>query len=264
MVVFLNKVDTVADPELLDLVELEVRELLTRYGFPGDEIPVIRGSALKALEGDAGHRAAIRELVDAIDNHVPTPERSVDGDFLLTVDGIHSIEGRGTAVSGLIERGIVRRMDEVEILGLGEGRTSTVTDIEMYRELLEEGRAGDNVGLLLRGVKADEIRRGQAIAKPGSIEPHARFTAETLILRKEEGGRHKPFFSNYSPQFFFGATSVTGSVQLPDGVELVMPGDNVELSVELKAPVAIEKRMRFAIREGGLTVGAGQITDLAD
>lgn len=264
IVVFMNKTDLVSDPELLDLVEMEVRELLTHFGFPGDEIPIVRGSALRALEGDSGHRESIGRLLDAVDEYIPTPERSVQGDFLMTVDGIHSIEGRGTAVSGLIERGIVHRMDEVEILGLGEGRTSTVTDIEMYHESLDEGRAGENVGLLLRGVKHDEIRRGQAIVKPGSIRPHAKFRAEIYILSKEEGGRHKPFFSNYSPQFFFGATNVTGSVQLPDGVELVMPGDNVALQVELKAPVAIEEHMRFAIREGGKTIGAGHIVELVE
>lgn len=264
IVVFMNKTDLVSDPELLDLVEMEVRELLSHFGFPGDEIPIVRGSALRALEGDSGHREAIGQLLDAVDEYIPTPERSVEGDFLMTVDGIHSIEGRGTAVSGLIERGIVHRMDEVEILGLGEGRTSTVTDIEMYHESLDEGRAGENVGLLLRGVKHDEIRRGQAIVKLGSIRPHAKFRAEVYILSKEEGGRHKPFFSNYSPQFFFGATNVTGSVQLPDGVELVVPGDNVALQVELKAPVAIEEHMRFAIREGGKTIGAGHIVELVE
>ncbi len=264
MVVFLNKTDLVDDPELLELVELEVRDLLTHFGFPGMEIPIVRGSALRALAGDDEHREAIRRLMEAVDDYIPTPNRSLEGGFLMTVDGIHSIEGRGTAVSGLIERGTIHRMDEVEILGLQTGRTSTVTDIEMYHERLDEGRAGDNVGLLLRGVKHDEIRRGQAIAKPGSIRPHADFRAEVYILSKEEGGRHKPFVSNYAPQFFFGATNVTGQVRLPPDKELVMPGENTVLEVRLQEPVAIEKRMRFAIREGGMTIGAGQIVDVLD
>ncbi|MGB0293002.1 MAG: elongation factor Tu, partial [Luteolibacter sp.] len=262
--VFLNKVDLVDDEELLELVEMEVRELLSSYEFPGDDIPVISGSAVKALEGDADQKANIMKLMDAVDEYIPEPERPIDKDFLMPVEDVFSIEGRGTVCTGRVERGIIKKMEEVEIVGIRETQKTTVTDIEMFRKLLDEGRAGDNVGLLIRGLKKDEVERGQVIAKPGSVTPHKQFKAEIYVLSKEEGGRHTPFFSNYRPQFYFRTTDVTGSIKLPDGVEMVMPGDNVNLEVELITPVAMEQTMRFAIREGGRTVGAGRVGEILD
>ncbi|HQZ29644.1 MAG: elongation factor Tu [Verrucomicrobiales bacterium] len=264
IVVFLNKVDMVDDDELLDLVEMEVRELLSKYDFPGDDIPIVRGSALRALEGDATHRENIMKLMEAVDEFIPLPERPIDGDFLMPVEDVFSIEGRGTVATGRIERGIVKKMSEVEIVGIRDTQKTTVTDIEMFRKLLDEGRAGDNVGLLLRGLKKDDVERGQVIAKPGSIKPHRKFKAEIYVLSKDEGGRHTPFFDNYRPQFYFRTTDVTGSVKLPEGVEMVMPGDNVAIEVELLTPIAMEKTIRFAIREGGRTVGAGRVSDIID
>ncbi len=264
LVVFLNKVDQVDDDELLDLVEMEVRELLTSYEFPGDDIPIVRGSALKALEGDEKHIEAILALMQAVDDYIPIPERPIDKDFLLPVEDVFSIEGRGTVATGRIERGIIKKMSEVEIVGLRPTVKTTVTDIEMFRKLLDEGRAGDNVGLLLRGTKKDDVERGQVIAKPGSIKPHKKFKAEVYILSKDEGGRHTPFFSNYRPQFYFRTTDVTGTIKLPDGVEMVMPGDNIAMEVELITPIAMEKTIRFAIREGGRTVGAGRVADIIE
>ena len=264
IVVFLNKVDQVDDAELLDLVELEVRELLSSYEFPGDEIPVVKGSALKALEGDAGEKANILKLMDAVDAYIPQPERPLDQDFLMPVEDVFSIEGRGTVATGRIERGIVKKMSEVEIVGIRPTVKTTVTDIEMFRKLLDEGRAGDNVGLLLRGIKKEDVERGQVIAKPGSIKPHTKFKAQVYVLSKDEGGRHTPFFSNYRPQFYFRTTDVTGSIKLPEGVEMVMPGDNIELEVTLITPIAMEKTIRFAIREGGRTVGAGRVADIIE
>ncbi|MDH4408440.1 MAG: elongation factor Tu [Verrucomicrobiales bacterium] len=264
LVVFLNKVDMVDDEELLDLVEMEVRELLIKYDFPGDDIPIVRGSGLKALEGDATHRENIMKLMQAVDDYIPLPERPIDGDFLMPVEDVFSIEGRGTVATGRIERGIVKKMSEVEIVGIRPTQKTTVTDIEMFRKLLDEGRAGDNVGLLLRGLKKDDVERGQVIAKPGSIKPHKKFKAEVYVLSKDEGGRHTPFFDNYRPQFYFRTTDVTGSVKLPEGVEMVMPGDNVAIEVELLTPIAMEKTIRFAIREGGRTVGAGRVSDILD
>jgi elongation factor Tu len=262
LVVFLNKVDMVDDEELLDLVEMEIRELLSKYDFPGDDIPIVRGSALKALEGDADHRANIMKLMEAVDEYIPLPERPIDGDFLMPVEDVFSIEGRGTVATGRIERGIVKKMSEVEIVGIRDTQKTTVTDIEMFRKLLDEGRAGDNVGLLLRGLKKDDVERGQVIAKIGSIKPHKKFKAEVYVLSKDEGGRHTPFFDNYRPQFYFRTTDVTGSVKLPEGVEMVMPGDNVSIEVELLTPIAMEKTIRFAIREGGRTVGAGRVSEI--
>ena len=264
LVVFLNKVDMVDDEELLDLVEMEIRELLSKYDFPGDDIPIVRGSGLKALEGDATHRENIMKLMQAVDDYSPRPERPIDGDFLMPVEDVFSIEGRGTVATGRIERGIVKKMSEVEIVGIRPTQKTTVTDIEMFRKLLDEGRAGDNVGLLLRGLKKDDVERGQVIAKPGSIKPHKKFKAEVYVLSKDEGGRHTPFFDNYRPQFYFRTTDVTGSVKLPEGVEMVMPGDNVAIEVELLTPIAMEKTIRFAIREGGRTVGAGRVSDIMD
>jgi elongation factor Tu len=264
LVVFLNKVDMVDDEELLDLVEMEIRELLSKYDFPGDDIPIVRGSGLKALEGDATHRENIMKLMQAVDDYIPLPERPIDGDFLMPVEDVFSIEGRGTVATGRIERGIVKKMSEVEIVGIRPTQKTTVTDIEMFRKLLDEGRAGDNVGLLLRGLKKDDVERGQVIAKPGSIKPHKKFKAEVYVLSKDEGGRHTPFFDNYRPQFYFRTTDVTGSVKLPEGVEMVMPGDNVAIEVELLTPIAMEKTIRFAIREGGRTVGAGRVSDIMD
>jgi len=264
LVVFLNKVDQVDDDELLDLVEMEVRELLDQYEFPGDDIPIVRGSALKALEGDAGHQDNIMKLMEAVDSYIPLPERPVDLDFLMPIEDVFSIEGRGTVATGRIERGILKKMDDVEIVGIRDTVTTTVTDIEMFRKLLDEGRAGDNVGLLLRGVKKEDIERGQVIAKPGSITPHKHFKSEVYVLSKDEGGRHTPFFNNYRPQFYFRTTDVTGSIKLPDGVEMVMPGDNIAMEVELITPIAMEKTIRFAIREGGRTVGAGRVADILD
>jgi len=262
IVVFLNKVDQVDDEELLELVEMEIRELLSVYEFPGDDIPVIPGSALKALEGDETHKANIMKLMDAVDSYIPEPERPIDQDFLMPVEDVFAISGRGTVCTGRIERGVVKKMEEVEIVGIKDTITTTITDIEMFRKLLDEGRAGENVGLLIRGIKKEDVERGQVICKPGSVKPYTKFTGEIYVLSKEEGGRHTPFFSNYRPQFYFRTTDVTGSITLPEGVEMVMPGDNVSLEVELIQPVAMESRMRFAIREGGRTVGAGRVAEL--
>jgi len=267
IVVFMNKVDMVDDPEILDLVELEVRELLTKYQFPGDKIPVIRGSALKAMEsastdGKAEEFKCIRDLLDAVDSYIPTPDRPIDKPFLMPIEDVFSISGRGTVVTGRVERGIVKVGEEVEIVGLGETRKTVATGVEMFRKLLDEGRAGDNIGVLLRGIGKDEVERGQVLAKPGSITPHTKFKAEVYILTKEEGGRHTPFFKGYRPQFYFRTTDVTGVAQLPEGVEMVMPGDNVTLAVELISPIAMERELRFAIREGGRTVGAGVVTEV--
>jgi elongation factor Tu len=267
IVVFMNKVDMVDDPELLDLVELEVRELLTKYQFPGDKIPVVRGSALKAMNSTSTDPAAeeykcIWELMEAIDSYIPTPERPIDKPFLMPIEDVFSISGRGTVVTGRVERGVVKVGEEVEIVGIGETRKTVATGVEMFRKLLDEGRAGDNIGVLLRGVGKDEVERGQVLAKPGSITPHTKFKAEVYILTKEEGGRHTPFFKGYRPQFYFRTTDVTGVAQLPEGAEMVMPGDNVTLVIELIAPIAMEKELRFAIREGGRTVGAGVVTEV--
>jgi elongation factor Tu len=269
IVVYMNKTDMVDDPELLDLVELEMRELLTKYQFPGDKIPVVRGSALKAMESTSTDSGAeefksIQELLDAIDSYIPTPDRPVDKPFLMPIEDVFSISGRGTVVTGRVERGIVKVGEEVEIVGLGETRKTVATGVEMFRKLLDEGRAGDNVGVLLRGVGKDEVERGQVLAKPGSITPHTKFKSEVYILTKEEGGRHTPFFKGYRPQFYFRTTDVTGIAQLPEGVEMVMPGDNVHLVIELIAPIAMEKELRFAIREGGKTVGAGVVTEVLE
>ncbi|MFC5453851.1 elongation factor Tu [Prosthecobacter fluviatilis] len=264
LVVFMNKVDMVDDPELLDLVEMEVRDLLSKYDFPGDDIPIVKGSALKALEGDAEHEGNILKLMEAVDSYIPLPERPIDKDFLMPVEDVFAIEGRGTVCTGRVERGIIKKMSEVEIVGIRPTAKTTVTDIEMFRKLLDEGRAGDNVGLLLRGTKKTDIERGQVIAKPGSVTPHKKFTAEVYVLSKDEGGRHTPFFNNYRPQFYFRTTDVTGSVKLPEGVEMVMPGDNVSIEVELITPIAMEKTIRFAIREGGKTVGAGRVANILD
>jgi len=264
IMVFLNKCDMVDDPELLELVEMEVRDLLTQYEFPGDKIPIVKGSALKALEGDADAEKQILALVDAVDEYIPVPERPVDLPFLMPIEDVFNIEGRGTVATGRVERGILKKMEEVELVGIRPTAKTTVTDIEMFRKLLDEARAGDNVGILLRGIKKDDIERGMVIAKPGTIKPHKKFKAEVYVLSKEEGGRHTPFFSNYRPQFYFRTTDVTGSVKLPDGVEMVMPGDNVSIEVELLTPIAMEKTIRFAIREGGKTVGAGRVGDILD
>ena len=264
LVVFMNKVDMVDDAELLDLVEMEIRDLLSSYEFPGDDIPVIRGSGLKALEGDATYKEAIHKLMDAVDNFIPLPERPIDQPFLMPVEDVFAIEGRGTVVTGRVERGIVKKMEEIEIIGFRDTVKTTVTDIEMFRKLLDEGRAGDNCGLLLRGVKKDDVERGQVLAKPGSVKPHRKFKAEVYVLSKEEGGRHTPFFNNYRPQFYVRTTDVTGSIKLPEGVEMVMPGDNIQMEVELITPIALEKTMRFAIREGGRTVGAGRVGEIIE
>ena len=263
LVVFMNKVD-MADADLLELVEMEIRDLLSKYDFPGDDIPIVKGSALRALEGDAEHEANILKLMDAVDSYIPLPERPIDQDFLMPVEDVFAIEGRGTVCTGRVERGIIKKMSEVEIVGIRPTVKTTVTDIEMFRKLLDEGRAGDNVGLLLRGTKKNDIERGQVIAKPGSVTPHKKFTAEVYVLSKDEGGRHTPFFNNYRPQFYFRTTDVTGSVTLPEGVEMVMPGDNVSITVELITPIAMEKTIRFAIREGGKTVGAGRVATILD
>jgi elongation factor Tu len=268
IIVFLNKVDAVDDPELLELVELEVRELLTKYQFPGDELPVIRGSALKALEAppdpaDPAY-ACIQELLDAIDSYIPTPERAVDKPFLMPVEDVFGIKGRGTVATGRVERGVVKVGDEVEIVGIRPTRKVVVTGVEMFKKLLDEGRAGDNIGCLLRGVERDEIERGQVLAKPGSIKPHTRFAAQVYVLTREEGGRHTPFYNGYRPQFYLRTTDVTGAIRLPEGTEMVMPGDNVEMQVELITPIALETGQRFAIREGGHTVGAGAITSITE
>jgi elongation factor Tu len=264
MVVFLNKVDMVDDKELLDLVELEVRELLSEYEFPGNEIPIVKGSALKALEGDKGElgEPAIQKLLDAVDSYIPTPKRATDKPFLMPVEDVFSISGRGTVATGRIERGIIKVGEEVEIVGLKPTAKTVVTGVEMFRKLLDEGQAGDNIGALLRGLKREEVERGQVLAKPGSITPHTKFKAEVYVLTKEEGGRHTPFFNGYRPQFYFRTTDVTGSVQLPEGVEMVMPGDNIGMVVELITPIAMEKELRFAIREGGRTVGAGVVAEV--
>ena len=262
LVVFMNKVDMVDDAELLDLVEMEIRDLLTQYDYPGDDIPITKGSALKALEGDATHKANILKLMESVDSYIPLPERPIDQPFLMPVEDVFAIEGRGTVVTGRVERGIVKKMEEVEIIGFKDTVKTTVTDIEMFRKLLDEGRAGDNCGLLLRGVKKDDIERGQVLAKPGSVKPHKHFKAEVYVLSKEEGGRPTPFFNNYRPQFYVRTTDVTGSIKLPEGVEMVMPGDNIQMEVELITPIALEKTMRFAIREGGRTVGAGRVSEI--
>ncbi len=262
IVVFLNKADMVDDPELLDLVELEVRELLSSYEFPGEEVPVIVGSALKALEGDAEAVAKIAELMAACDSYIPEPTRDVDKPFLMPIEDVFSITGRGTVVTGRVERGALAKMSEVEIVGIQDTKKTTATDLEMFRKLLDEVQAGDNVGVLLRGIDKDEVERGQVLAKPGSITPHTNFEAQVYVLSKDEGGRHTPFFNGYRPQFYFRTTDVTGTANLPEGVEMVMPGDNVEMTVELIAPIAMEDGLRFAIREGGRTVGAGRVVKI--
>jgi elongation factor Tu len=264
--VFLNKVDMVDDPELLDLVELEVRELLSQYDYPGDDVPVIKGSALKALEGDTSEigAPAVQRLLDAIDEYIPEPTRAIDKSFLMPVEDVFSIQGRGTVATGRIEKGIVKVGEEVEIVGIRDTTKTTVTGVEMFRKLLDEGRAGDNVGCLLRGLKREDIERGQVLAKPGSITPHTKFKAEIYVLTKEEGGRHTPFFKGYRPQFYFRTTDVTGSITLPEGQEMVMPGDNVTVEVELIQPIAMDKELRFAVREGGRTVGAGVVAEIIE
>jgi elongation factor Tu len=266
IVVFLNKADMVDDPELLELVELEIRELLSSYDFPGDDIPIITGSALKALEGDKGDlgEQAIFRLMDAVDSYIPQPERAIDKPFLMPVEDVFSISGRGTVATGRVERGIVKVGEEVEIVGIRPTAKTTVTGVEMFRKLLDEGRAGDNIGALLRGVKREEIERGQVLAKPGSITPHTKFKAEAYVLTKEEGGRHTPFFNGYRPQFYFRTTDVTGVVDLPAGIEMVMPGDNVAMTVNLITPIAMDEGLRFAIREGGRTVGAGVVASIIE
>jgi elongation factor Tu len=262
LVVFMNKVDLVDDEELLELVEMEVRDLLSSYEFPGDDIPIVKGSAKAALEGDAAQMENIMKLMDAVDSYIPEPERPIDKTFLMPIEDVFSIEGRGTVCTGRVERGIVKKMEEVEIVGIRDTQKTTVTDIEMFRKLLDEGRAGDNVGLLVRGLKKNDVERGQVIAKVGTVKGHTIFKSEIYVLSKEEGGRHTPFFSNYRPQFYFRTTDVTGSIKLPEGVEMVMPGDNINLEVELITPIAMEPTMRFAIREGGRTVGAGRVGEI--
>lgn len=262
IVVFLNKIDMVDDPELVDLVEVEIRELLSKYQYPGDKTPVIKGSALKALEGDAESEKQIMELMKAVDDFIPTPERDIDKPFLMSVEDVFSIKGRGTVVTGRVERGKVKVNEEIEIVGLRDTRKSIVTGIEMFRKSLDEGQAGDNVGVLLRGIEKDDVERGQVLAKPGTITPHTEFEAEVYILTKEEGGRHTPFFSGYKPQFYVRTTDVTGEVTLPEGVEMVMPGDNAKMKAKLIQPVAMEEGLRFAVREGGRTVGAGVISKI--
>jgi elongation factor Tu len=264
MVVFMNKVDAVDDPELLELVEMEVRELLSSYEFPGDDIPVIQGSALKALEGDEKWEAKIDELMEAVDSYIPTPVRETDKPFLMPVEDIFTIQGRGTVATGRIERGVINVNEQVEIVGIRDTKNTVVTGVEMFKKLLDQGQAGDNVGLLLRGIERKEIERGQVIAKPGSITPHTKFKAEAYVLTKEEGGRHTPFFTGYRPQFYFRTTDVTGVAHLPAGVEMVMPGDNIQMEIELIAPIAMEKGLRFAIREGGRTVGAGTVSEVVE
>ncbi len=266
IVVYMNKVDLVDDPELIELVEMELRELLTFYNFPGDDTPIIKGSALKALEGDKEQMAIIKDLMQAVDDYVPVPERAVDKPFLMPIEDVFSITGRGTVATGRIERGVINSGDPVEIIGLRSVEekplTSVVTGVEMFRKILTRGEAGDNAGLLLRGIDKDALKRGMVICKPGSVKPHTKFLAEVYVLSKEEGGRHTPFFNKYRPQFYFRTTDVTGSITLPDGVEMVMPGDNLTINVELIYPIAMEKGLRFAIREGGRTVGAGQVTEI--
>ena len=262
ILVFMNKCDMVDDAELLELVEMEIRDLLSSYDFPGDDCPIVQGSALKALEGDAAYKEKIYELAAALDSYIPTPERAVDKPFLLPIEDVFSISGRGTVVTGRVERGIINVGDEIEIVGLKETQKTTCTGVEMFRKLLDQGQAGDNVGVLLRGTKREDVERGQVLAKPGSITPHTKFKAEVYVLSKEEGGRHTPFFANYRPQFYFRTTDVTGAVTLEEGVEMVMPGENVAITVELIAPIAMEDGLRFAIREGGRTVGAGVVSSV--
>ena len=264
IVVFMNKADMVDDEELLELVEMEVRELLDQYEFPGDDTPIVIGSALKALEGDADYAAKVKELVETLDDYIPEPERAVDQPFLMPIEDVFSISGRGTVVTGRVERGIITVGEEIEIVGIKDTQTTTCTGVEMFRKLLDEGRAGENVGVLLRGTKREEVERGQVLSKPGSITPHTKFEAEVYVLSKDEGGRHKPFFKGYRPQFYFRTTDVTGTVDLPADVEMVMPGDNVNMVVELIAPIAMDEGLRFAIREGGRTVGAGVVTNVIE
>ncbi|WP_126444092.1 elongation factor Tu [Sulfuricystis multivorans] len=266
IIVFLNKCDMVDDPELLELVEMEVRELLSKYDFPGDEVPIIKGSALKAMEGDKGElgEQAILKLAEALDSYIPTPERAIDKPFLMPIEDVFSISGRGTVVTGRVERGVIKVGDEIEIVGIRPTIKTTCTGVEMFRKLLDQGQAGDNVGVLLRGTKREEVERGQVLAKPGTITPHTHFTAEVYVLSKDEGGRHTPFFNGYRPQFYFRTTDVTGAVELPAGVEMVMPGDNVQMTVKLIAPIAMEEGLRFAIREGGRTVGAGVVAKIIE
>src|SRR5688572_3026342 len=262
IVVFLNKVDLVDDPELLDLVDMEIRDLLTKYGFPGDKTPIVRGSATAAMAGKPEGEKAIADLLDAVDSFIPLPPREIDKPFLMCIEDVFNIEGRGTVVTGRVERGELAKMSEVEIVGLKDTRKTVATDIEMFRKLLDKASAGDNVGVLLRGTKKEDVERGMVLAKPGTITPHTKFKAEVYVLSKEEGGRHTPFFNKYRPQFYFRTSDVTGSVTLPSGVEMVMPGDNVGVDIELIAPVAMEKGQRFAIREGGRTIGAGRVSDV--
>ena len=264
IVVFLNKCDMVDDEELIDLVEMETRDLLTEYEFPGDDIPIIRCSALKALEGDAGYQDAIWELMDAVDEYIPTPARETDKPFLMAIEDVFTITGRGTVATGRVERGVCHVNDEVEIVGIRPTQKTVVTGVEMFRKLLDEAEAGDNVGLLLRGIKREEIERGQVVCQPGSVHPHTKFKGQVYVLTKEEGGRHTPFFTNYRPQFYFRTTDITGTVILPDGVEMVMPGDNVEITGELIHPIAMEEGLKFAIREGGRTVGSGRVTEIIE
>ena len=262
IIVFMNKCDMVDDAELLELVEMEIRDLLSSYDFPGDDCPIVQGSALKALEGDAAYKEKIFELAAALDSYIPTPERAIDKPFLLPIEDVFSISGRGTVVTGRVERGVIHVGDEIEIVGLKDTQKTTCTGVEMFRKLLDEGQAGDNVGVLLRGTKREEVERGQVLAKPGTITPHTKFKAEVYVLSKEDGGRHTPFFANYRPQFYFRTTDVTGAVTLSEGVEMVMPGENVTITVELIAPIAMEEGLRFAIREGGRTVGAGVVASV--
>ena len=266
IIVFMNKCDMVDDEELLELVEMEVRELLSKYDFPGDDVPIIKGSALKALEGDKGDlgEGAIMKLADALDTYIPTPERAIDGAFLLPIEDVFSISGRGTVVTGRIERGIVKVGEEIEIVGIKDTVKTTCTGVEMFRKLLDQGQAGDNVGVLLRGTKREDVERGQVLAKPGSIKPHTKFECEVYVLSKDEGGRHTPFFNGYRPQFYFRTTDVTGSIDLPEGTEMVMPGDNIAMEVHLIAPIAMDEGLRFAIREGGRTVGAGVVAKIIE
>ncbi|SIR19451.1 translation elongation factor 1A (EF-1A/EF-Tu), partial [Aromatoleum tolulyticum] len=266
IIVFMNKCDMVDDAELLELVEMEVRELLSKYDFPGDDIPIVKGSALKAIEGDKGElgEGAIMKLAEALDSYIPTPERAIDKPFLLPIEDVFSISGRGTVVTGRVERGIVKVGEEVEIVGIKPTVKTICTGVEMFRKLLDQGQAGDNVGVLLRGTKREDVERGQVLCKPGSIKPHTHFTGEVYVLSKEEGGRHTPFFNNYRPQFYFRTTDVTGSIALPEGTEMVMPGDNVSITVKLLAPIAMEEGLRFAIREGGRTVGAGVVAKIIE
>jgi elongation factor Tu len=266
IVVFLNKADMVDDEELMELVEMEVRELLDEYEFPGDDTPVVSGSALKALEGDTSDIGvgAVMKLMEEVDTYIPTPERAVDQPFLMPVEDVFTISGRGTVATGRVERGIVKVGDTVEVVGIRDTTSTTCTGVEMFRKLLDEGRAGDNIGALMRGLKREDVERGQVLAQPGSIKPHQKFSGEVYVLKKEEGGRHKPFFAGYRPQFYFRTTDVTGSIKLPDGVEMVMPGDRVTIEVELITPIAMEQQLRFAIREGGRTVGAGVVSNIIE